>query len=81
MDVDDYVVLFISLWVLVSALAAGSVDVFLTLTLIGLLITLEVGGLFMSREQKESLKPMVELLLLIFAVIVVKKVYEVLSGA
>lgn len=80
MDVEDYVVLVLSLWVIVSALTAGSVDVFLTLTLIGLLITLEVGGLFMSREQKESLKPMVELLIVIFAIIVMKKVYEVLSA-
>ncbi len=80
MDVEDYIVLVLSLWVIVSALTAGSVDVFLTLTLIGLLITLEVGGLFMSREQKESLKPMVELLIVIFAIIVMKKVYEVLSA-
>ncbi|WP_297092671.1 hypothetical protein [Thermococcus sp.] len=80
MDVEDYIVLVLSLWIIVSALTAGSVDVFLTLTLIGLLITLEVGGLFMSREQKESLKPMVELLIVIFVIIVMKKVYEVLSA-
>ncbi|KUK17282.1 hypothetical protein, partial [Thermococcus sibiricus] len=80
MDVEDYILLFLSSWVLISALATGSVDVFLTLTLIGLLITLEVGSLFLSKEQKESLKPLVELLLVIFAIIVMKKVYEVLSG-
>ncbi|USS41077.1 hypothetical protein NF865_02345 [Thermococcus aggregans] len=80
MDVEDYILLFLSIWVLISALATGSVDVFLTLTLIGLLITLEVGGLFLSKEQKENLKPLVELLLVIFAIIVMKKVYEVLSG-
>ncbi|HDZ36517.1 MAG TPA: hypothetical protein ENH81_06390 [Thermococcus sp.] len=80
MDVEDYILLFLSGWVLVSALATGSVDVFLTLTLIGLLITLEVGSLFLSREQKESLKPLVELLLVVFAIVVMKKVYEVLSG-
>jgi len=80
MDVEDYILLFLSGWVLVSALATGSVDVFLTLTLIGLLITLEVGSLFLSREQKEGLKPLVELLLVVFAIVVMKKVYEVLSG-
>lgn len=80
MDVEDYILLFLSLWILISALAVKSVDVFLTLTLIGLLITLEVGNLFLSREQKENLKPLVELLLVIFAIIVMKKVYEILSG-
>lgn len=80
MDVEDYMLLFLSSWVLISALAAKSVDVFLTLALIGLLITLEVGSLFLSKEQKESLKPLVGLLLVIFAIIVMKKVYEVLSG-
>lgn len=80
MDVEDYIILFLSAWVLISALATKSVDVFLTLILIGLLITLEVGGLFLSREQKEGMKPVVELLLIIFAIIVMKKVYEVLSG-
>ncbi|MCA6213558.1 hypothetical protein GQS78_04645 [Thermococcus bergensis] len=80
MDVEDYILLFLSIWVLISALVTGSIDVFLTLTLIGLLITLEVGSLFLSKEQKESLKPLVELLLVIFAIIVMKKVYEVLSG-
>lgn len=80
MDVEDYMLLFFSSWVLISALATKSVDVFLTLVLIGLLITLEVGSLFLSKEQKEGLKPLVELLLVIFAIIVMKKVYEVLSG-
>lgn len=80
MDVEDYITLFLSLWIIASALAVKSVDVFLTLTLIGLLITLEVCGLFLSKEQKENLQPLIEILLLVFAVIVVKKVYEVLSG-
>lgn len=80
MDVEDYILLVLSIWILISALVTGSIDVFLTLTLIGLLITLEVGSLFLSKEQKESLKPLVELLLVIFAIIVMKKVYEVLSG-
>lgn len=80
MDVEDYILLFLSFWILISALATKTVDVFLTLTLIGLLITLEVGGLFLSKEQKESMKPLIELLLVIFAIIVMKKVYDVLAG-
>jgi len=79
-DVEDYIVLFLSFWILISALSTKTVDVFLTLTLIGLLITLEVGGLFLSKEQKENMKSLIELLLVIFAIIVMKKVYEVLSG-
>lgn len=80
MDVEDYMLLFLALWILLSAVLVGSVDVFLTLTLIGILITLEVGSLFLDREQKEGMKPLVELLILLFTIIVLKKVYEVLSG-
>ncbi|WP_297502985.1 hypothetical protein [Thermococcus sp.] len=80
MDVEDYMLLFLAVWILLSAIIVGSVDVFLTLTLIGILITLEVGGLFLDREQKEGMKPLVELLILLFTLIVLKKVYEVLSG-
>ena len=80
MDVEDYLLLFLSIWLVISAILAGSVDVFLTLALIGLLVVLEVGGLFMDREQKENLKPLVELLLVLFTLVVLKKVYAVLSG-
>ncbi|WP_297480372.1 hypothetical protein [Thermococcus sp.] len=80
MDVEDYMLLFLALWAIASAILTKSVDVFLTLSLIGLLVTLEVGNLFLNREQKEGMKPLVELLVLIFTIIVLKKVYEVLSG-
>ncbi|CAI1492457.1 MULTISPECIES: hypothetical protein [Thermococcus] len=80
MDVEDYMLLFLSVWILISALATSSVSVFLTLTLIGLLITVEVGSLFLSREQKESLKPLIELLIVVFAIIVMGRVYSILSG-
>ena len=42
MDVEDYMLLFLSSWILIAALATKTVDVFLTLTLIGLLISLEL---------------------------------------
>ncbi|WP_456421213.1 hypothetical protein [Thermococcus sp.] len=80
MDVEDYIVLFLAVWVLLSALATKSTGVFMTLTLIGLLITVEVSGLFMNREQKENLKPLIEVLVVVFTLIVIQKVYEVLSG-
>jgi len=80
MDVEDYMLLFLSAWVLISALATSSVSVFLTLTLIGLLITVEVGSLFLSREQKESLKPLIELMIVVFAIVVMERVYSILSG-
>ncbi|NJE54581.1 hypothetical protein [Thermococcus sp. 21S9] len=80
MDVEDYILLFLSVWILISALATSSVSVFLTLTLIGLLITVEVGSLFLSRDQKESLKPLIELLIVVFAIIVMGRVYSILSG-
>ncbi|WP_297536236.1 hypothetical protein [Thermococcus sp.] len=80
MEVEDYMLLFLAVWVIISALATSNTGVFMTLTLIGLLVTIEVGSLFLSREQKESLKPMVELLIVIFAIIVMAKVYSILSG-
>lgn len=79
MDVEDYILLFLTVWMTGSALAVDSLDVFLTLILIGLLITVEVGGLFMSRKQKENLRPLIELLLVVFTIIVLKKVYDVLA--
>lgn len=79
MDVEDLILLFISLWIISSALLTGSTEVFLVLVLIGLLITLEVSGLFLEKERKEQLKPVVHLLLLIFTIIVLKKAYEVLK--
>ncbi len=79
MDVEDYLLLFISLWVITSALATHSIDVFLTLTLIGLLIVIEVGSLHLSKEQKEDIRPILELFLLVFTLIVLKKIYEVLA--
>jgi len=80
MDVEDYMLLFLSVWVLISALATSSMSIFLALTLIGLLITVEVGSIFLSREQKESLKPLIELLIIVFAIIVMERLYSILSG-
>ncbi|AFN03200.1 hypothetical protein PFDSM3638_02015 [Pyrococcus furiosus DSM 3638] len=80
MDVEDIILLFSSSWIVLSAVMSKSIDVFLTLSLIGLLIALEIGSLFLSKEQKENMKPLIEILLVAFVIIVLKKVYEVLSG-
>ncbi|WP_048147100.1 hypothetical protein [Pyrococcus abyssi] len=79
MDVEDYMLLFLTAWILVSALATSKVDVFLTLALIGILIVRTVGSEFLSKRQKDNLSPIIEILLAIFVIIVLKKVYEVLS--
>jgi hypothetical protein len=78
MDVEDIIILFLSFWILLSAILVRGVDVFLTLVLIGLLITLEVSGVFLERGKKEQIKPIVYLLLFVFSIIVMKKIYEVL---
>ncbi|AMM53293.1 hypothetical protein [Pyrococcus kukulkanii] len=80
MDVSDYILSFISIWIVLSALLTSKMDVFLTLSLIGILIAITVGGEYISKKQKDNITPIVEVLLAIFVVIVLKKVYEVLSG-
>jgi len=78
-DVEDAILLFISIWILSSAILAGSTEVFLVLVLIGLLITLEISGFFLDESRKGQLKPIIQLLLFIFTIIVLRKVYEVLK--
>ncbi|WP_456449878.1 hypothetical protein [Palaeococcus sp. (in: euryarchaeotes)] len=80
MDVDTVIILFLTIWTLLDALLAHSTEIFLTILLIGTLITLELGEFFMRKESKDFLKSITYLLLIIFAIIVMKKVYEVLAG-
>jgi len=79
MDVDDAIVLTLAVWVVICLLFVRTVDVFITLLLIGLLIVAEVAGSFIKPETKQSLKPAIYFLLFIFMIIVVKKVMEVLK--
>ena len=79
MDVDDIIVLTLALWVFICTSLVKTIDLYITLLLIGLLIVLEVAGSFISPEVKERLKPTLYFLLFVFFLIVVKKVYEVLS--
>lgn len=79
MDVDDAVVLTLAIWVAVTSIVVKTVDVYVTLLLIGLLVVAEVAGGFISPQTKKALKPAIEFLVLVFLVIVLRKIMEVLS--
>ena len=79
MDVDDAVVLTLAIWVFICSILVKTIDVYITLLLIGLLVVAEVAGNFIKPETKQGLKPAIYFLLLIFCIIIVKKVIEVLS--
>jgi hypothetical protein len=53
-----------------------TVDVFITLLLIGLLVVAEVASSFIKPETKEGLKPAIYFLLFVFLMMVVRKVME-----
>ncbi|CAD5243323.1 hypothetical protein [Thermococcus camini] len=79
MAMRENVVLFLALWIVLSALLSPSTEIFLTVALIGILITLEIGEFYLPRDVKDSLKFSAYLLLLAFAFIVARKVYEVIK--
>ncbi|AEK73100.1 hypothetical protein GQS_06010 [Thermococcus sp. 4557] len=79
MAMRENVVLFLALWLVATALLSPSTEIFLTVALIGILITLEVGEFYLPRDVKDSLKFSAYLLLLAFAFIVARKVYEVIK--
>jgi len=79
MDVDDVIILTLSIWVVICSLLVKTIDVYVTLLLIGLLVVAEVAGNFIKPETKQGLKPAIYFLLFVFLVIVVRKIMEVLS--
>ncbi len=79
MAMRENVILFLAVWIVVSAILSPSTDIFLTIALIGILIALEVGEFYLPRDVKDSLKFSAYLLLLAFAFIVARKVYEVIK--
>ena len=79
MDVDDAIILTLSIWVVICSLLVKTIDVYVTLLLIGLLVVAEVAGNFIKPETKQGLKPAIYFLLFVFLVIVVRKVMEILS--
>lgn len=78
MDVDDAVVITLAIWVFICSILVKTIDVYITLLLIGLLVVAEVAGNFIKPETKQGLKPAIYFLLFIFLIIVAKKVMEVL---
>lgn len=79
MDVEDTIILVISVWTVVSFSLIQTVEVYLTLLLICLLVIMEVGGVFINPEIRGGLKPAIFFILFVFVIIVAKKVLGVLS--
>jgi len=78
-DVEDAVVMTLAVWAVLGFLAVESVEIYVTLLLIGVLAVTEVAGNFMKPEIKSDLKPTIGFLLLVFSIIVLEKASEVLS--
>jgi len=79
MAVRENAILFLAVWMVLSAVLSPSTEVFMTIALIGILITLEVGEFYLPAETKEALKYSAYFLLLVFAFIVARKVYEIIK--
>jgi len=79
MAMRDGLIVFLAVWIVLSAILSPSTQVFLTLALIGILIVLEIGEFYLPGETKESLKLSAYFLLMVFAFIVARKVYEVIK--
>ncbi|MDI6810382.1 MAG: hypothetical protein QMD80_01650 [archaeon] len=79
MDVEDAIILIISAWTVISFSLIPSVEVYLTLLLIGLLVVMEVAGTFINPEVRKGLKPAIYFILFLFLIIIAKKVIEVTS--
>ena len=79
MAMRDGLIVFLAVWVVLSPILSPSTQVFLTLALIGSLIVLEIGEFYLPEETKESLKLSAYFLLMVFAFIVARKVYEVIK--
>ncbi|GAB6101046.1 hypothetical protein JCM16138_02690 [Thermococcus atlanticus] len=80
MAMRENMLIFLAIWIILAALLSSSLSIFLTVSLIGILIVLEIGDFYLSKETKEMLKMSSYFLLLIFAFIVAQKVYEVIKG-
>jgi len=79
MAMRERIITFLALWIVVAALLSPSTEIFLTIALIGILVTLEVGEFYLPGEAKDSLKFSAYLLLLAFAFIVARKVYSIIK--
>lgn len=79
MDVEDGIILIISVWAVISFSLIKSVEVYLTVLLIGLLVIMEVAGSFINPEIRKGLKPAIYFILFVFLIIIAKKIKEVLG--
>jgi len=79
LDIDDAIILTLALWVFICNVMVKTVDVYVTLLLIGLLVVAEVGRYFINPETKRGLNSAIYFMLFIFFIIVVRKIMEVLS--
>jgi hypothetical protein len=79
MDVEDAIILIISVWAVVSFSLIKSIEIYLTLLLIGLLVIMEVAGGFINPEIRKGLKPAIFFILFVFLIIIARKVMEILS--
>ncbi len=79
MDVEDAIILIISVWAVVSFSLVKSIEIYLTLLLIVLLMIMEVAGSFINPKIKKGLKPAIFFILFMFLIIIAKKVIEVVS--
>lgn len=75
----NLMVITISLWAILTALLSPSIDLYITLLLIGTLIFFEIGDFFISKNNKDSLKIIVYILAGIFATVVLNKVYTIIK--
>ncbi|NPA62802.1 MAG: hypothetical protein GXN95_04530 [Methanococci archaeon] len=78
MRVENYIILFLSVWAVSSALLSPSVELFVIFLLIGSLICLEIADFYINKRSKEILKSIIYILIIIFVFILIKKVYEIL---
>ncbi|MBA2860475.1 hypothetical protein [Methanococcus maripaludis] len=75
----NLMVITISLWAILTALLSPSIDLYITLLLIGTLILFEIGDFFISKNNKDSLKIIVYILAGIFATVVLNKIYTIIK--
>jgi len=79
MDVENTIVLIIATGTIISFTLIKSIEVYITVLLIGLLIVAGVAGAFINPEVRTGLTYPIYFLLFAFLITVAKRVMEVLS--
>lgn len=76
MDVEDYFLLFVAIWALGTSLLSKSVDVFLTLFLVGFLIAIIFISLYLGKEEKKRIRILIAILLALFVLGILARIRE-----